>query len=341
LRGGVSLDNSGSKALGRGQLSANLALDNPLGLNDIVSTSLNTNLEQPTCTHRSQSASTNYSVPWGYTLLSLSASESRFAQYVQGTTVKFLSSGRSSSAEGRLQYTAWRTASSRMGLYGSIPTRRAVSYLDDVEVLVQRRRTTSLETGISYRHLFESSSFELDAGLRRGMPWRGAQEDFATAADGGLTLRPKVATLSAAWATDLTLAGTKFQYSGNLRGQHTRSTTLSIDQISIGGRGSVRGFDGDAVLIAESGLVLRKEISTAAKVADGIDGTAFVGLDWGRVWGPSDSLLAGNRLAGIAIGLRGRRGLLQFETTVATPLYRPAGFHSRRFNVYGTVTRAF
>lgn len=127
LRGGATLDNSGSASLGRTQLSANVAFDNPLGLNDVVTASLNTNAEQPTATHRSQSASVSYSVPWGYNLLTLNASNSRFAQYVQGTTVRFLSSGRSQSAEARLQRTVLRTASTRVGIYGAVSTRRAIS----------------------------------------------------------------------------------------------------------------------------------------------------------------------------------------------------------------------
>jgi len=341
LRGGVTLDNSGGASLGRTLLSANAAFDNPLGLNDVVTASLNTNAEQPTGTHRSQSASVSYSVPWGYNLLTLNASTSRFAQYVQGTTVRFLSSGRSRSAEARLQRTVLRTASTKVGLYGAVSNRRATSYLDDVEVVIQRRRTTSVETGVSYKHLFEKSSLELDAGLRRGMPWQGAQEDFETARDGGLTLRPRIWTLAAAYAADLKLAGRPVQYSANLRGQHTRDTTLSVDQMAIGGRASVRGFDGDAVLLAESGFTLRNEFTTPVKLWDGVDTTAMLAIDYGRVWGPSDILLTGKRLAGLALGLKGRRGATQFEATLATPLAHPDGFATRDLSLYLSLTQGF
>lgn len=128
LRGGITLDNSGGASLGRAQLAANLSLDNPTGLNDVLSLGLNSNAQDPTGTHRSQSATVNYSIPWGYNLLSLSASTSRFAQYVQGTTVRFLSSGASQSAEARLQRTVWRDASSKVGVYAALSTRRAESW---------------------------------------------------------------------------------------------------------------------------------------------------------------------------------------------------------------------
>jgi hemolysin activation/secretion protein len=340
-RVGISIDNSGSPALGRTQLAANLAFENPAGLNDILSASFNTNAEQPTSTHRSQSASVNYSVPWGYSLLTLSASNSRFAQNVQGTTVRFLSSGRSQSAEARLQHTLWRSSSAKLGVYGSISTRRAISYLDDVEIIVQRRRTTNVETGISYRQLFESSTIDLDLGLKRGVPWHRAQDDFITAADGGLTLRPKIFAINAAYATDFTLAQRHYQYSSTLRGQHTKNTTLSVDQISIGGRSSVRGFDGDSVLLAENGLVLRNEVSTPLKTLNSVETAAYLAVDYGRVWGPSDFALVGKRLIGLALGLKGRWRATNFNAALSTPLSLPEGFSSSRLNVYLSATQSF
>ena len=158
--------------------------------------------------------------------------------------------------------------------------------------------------GINYKQLFEKSGLEFDVGYRRGVPWQGAQEDFATAAEGGLTLRPGIWTVNSSYAIDFSLAGRPIQYSANLRGQHTKNTTLSVDQIAIGGRSSVRGFDGDAVLLAENGVVLRNELNTPVKLWDGLDTAALFAIDYGRVWGPSDILLTGRKLVGLALGLQ-------------------------------------
>lgn len=341
LRGGVTLDNSGSPALGRVQLQANLAFDNPLGLNDMVTVGLASNARQPTASHRSQSANFGYTIPWGYNLLSVNASRSRFAEYVQGTTVRFLSSGTSESVDAKLSRILWRTASSKFGVYGTVSTRRSFSYLDDTEVTIQRRRTTNFETGVNYKHLFARSSFEGELAYRRGMPWQDAQQDLVTAEDGGLTLRPKLVMLNASFTRDLQLAGRGIQYAATLSGQHTNNTTLSADQISIGGRFSVRGFDGQAVLLAESGFVIRNDFTTPLKLWEGIETTGLLAFDYGRVWGPSDILLAGKKLAGMALGLKGRWRMTQFNLTLATPLYRPEGFTSRRLNFYLTLTQSF
>ncbi len=69
LHGALTVDDFGTEALGRPELSTALSIDNPLGLNDILSFTGNTNLEDPGPTHRSQSGGVSYSIPWGYALL--------------------------------------------------------------------------------------------------------------------------------------------------------------------------------------------------------------------------------------------------------------------------------
>jgi hemolysin activation/secretion protein len=340
LRGGATLDNSGSESLGRTQLSAYLTLDNPLGLNDILSLSATTNAENPGADHRSQSFAANYSIPFGYTTASFSKSHSRFAQIVQGTTARFLSSGESSSDEFRWHHTALRTSSAKFGLYAAVSSRRAKSFLEDVELIVQRRRTTNIETGVTYRQLIGNASLDLEAGYRRGMPWRDAQE-YPVAVANGLTLRPRIWFLSAGYSQPFTLGTQSFHYSAAVRAQHTGNTTLSVDQIAIGGRYSVRGFDGDAVLLAENGFYLRNDFFMPVRLIDGIDSQAYLGVDIGRVWGPSDINLLGNKLAGAAIGLRSRWKALQIDVALATPLYKPAGFQTRHINPYVALTYAF
>jgi hemolysin activation/secretion protein len=341
LRGGLTIDNSGGPVLGRAQLSGNVALDNPTGLNDVLSANVITNAERPSQSHRSQSLSVSYSVPWGYNLLTLNASDSRFAQYVQGTTTRFLSSGRSSIAQLKLQRTVWRSASTKVGVYADVSTRRAVSFLDDVEVIVQRRHTTNAEAGISYEQLFERSSLNFDLSTRRGVPWQGAQDDFDSAAQGGLTLRPKIWMVDGAWTSAFSLAARPVQFSTSVHGQFTKDTTLSIDQMSIGGRGTVRGFDGDVALLAENGVVVRNELATPLQLWGGVDSSAYVAADWGRVWGPSDVLLVGHQLAGVAVGLRGRWHSYVFDAAVARPISRPQGFASSNACLYVSLTRTF
>ncbi|MFB9246261.1 ShlB/FhaC/HecB family hemolysin secretion/activation protein [Massilia antarctica] len=334
----VSLDNSGSVALGRAQLSGSLSLDNAAGLNDIFSLSGNINAQQPKRDHRSTSLSANYSIPWDYHSFSVSRSSSRFAQFVQGTTARFLSSGSSSTAEAKWNYLAWRSGSAKAGVYAAISTRRARSFLDDVELVVQRRRTTSAQGGLTLKQYLGQGLLDLDLGYRQGIGLGSAEADYPSAAGGGLTLRPRIVSFNASYSQPFKLAERALQYSASLRLQKTGDMTLSADQISIGGRYSVRGFDGDSVLLAESGAILRQDVSTGLPSFAGIDSSAFIALDAGKVWGPSAAGLVGDTLAGFAAGLRGRWKSLVFDISLATPLSKPQRFKTRTVTPYVSVT---
>jgi len=346
IRGGVTLDNSGSATLGRTQLSASVALDNVLGVNDIASLSINSNAEHPQAEHRSQSAAFNYSVPLGYSSFSASTSHSRFAQVVQLTTTRTLSSGSSDSAGLRWDHIAWRTASAKTGVYADLSTRKARSFIDDVELLVQRRRTTFIETGASFRQIYaDGSNLDVSVGYRRGMPWLDAQDDFPVEA-GGITLRPHIWTLNASLNVPFkspalgAMDERMWQFNTSVHAQSTSDRSLSIDQMAIGNRGTVRGFDGDVVLIAESGYTVRNELSTAIQWA-GADASVYAGVDFGRVWGPSDVNLVGRFLAGAAVGMRGKWRRTQFDLALAGPLHKPEGFRTAELNPYASVTVAF
>lgn len=328
-RASATLDNSGSEALGRAQLSGSLSLDNAAGLNDILSLSSNINAQQPKRDHRSYSFSANYSIPWDYHSFSVAHSSSRFAQFVQGTTARFLSSGSSSTAEARWSYLAWRSASAKAGVYAALSTRRAQSFLDDVELVVQRRRTTSATGGATLKQYIGQGVLDLDLGYRAGIGLGSAEDDYPSAAEGGLTLRPRIFSLNASYSQPFKVAGRPLQYSASLRMQKTSDMTLSADQISIGGRYSVRGFDGDSVLLAESGAILRNDLSTGLPSIAGIDSSAFVALDAGKVSGASAAGLVGDTLVGFAAGVRGRWKDLVFDASLAIPVSKPERFKTR------------
>jgi hemolysin activation/secretion protein len=343
LRGGVTLDNSGSAALGRTNASVNASLDNPAGLNDIVNLSVNSNAERPTARQKSQSTSLFYSIPYGYNLFTVSSSASTFAQTVQGTTARFVSSGTSQNFEGRWAATVWRTSSTKSAVFVALSTRRARSYLDDVEILVQQRRLSNVEFGLQHKQLIGEITLDLELSHRRPGSFRGPQEDLSTAATGGLTLKPHLSFLNAELSAPIDVAGMKVRYDARFRLQTTSSNTLASDQFSIGSRGTVRGFDGDAVLQAEKGWFLRNEWSTAVPwgASLGVQSAAYLALDAGRVAGPSAQLLVGRQLTGTAAGIRGRWQSVSFDAAIATPIHQPSQFRSRKLNPYVTATWAF
>jgi hemolysin activation/secretion protein len=88
----------------------------------------------------------------------------------------------------------------------------------------------------------------------------------------------------------------------------------------------VRGFDGEATLAADSGWLMRHDLGW--QIQSAVEG--YFGLDHGRVSGPSSVLLAGTKLTGMVLGLRGAvgrgSGLWGYDVFVGRPLSQPEGF---------------
>lgn len=350
LRGDFTFDNSGSPALGRPQSNANLAFDNPLGLNDVISASINSSLKDLAADHRSQSLAISYSIPWGYNLFSFSANTKRFAQRIQLDTADVVSSGRSQVMELRWDRILWRNQSSKLGVFAGVSTRRSSGFLDDVELLVQNRRNSFAMLGFHHKHLFRKASLDTELSVRKGMGWFRAEPDYDPQISQGLTLRPQIwngrVTLDVPDLLNRRASAQPGQaiYPVGLRSslswQYTKDTTLTLDQFSIDSRGSVRGFDGSATLQAESGFAWRNELTTLLEIG-GLPAIGYVAVDLGRVWGPSGDQLIGKYLAGAALGVRSQWRQFNFDVALAMPLAKPSGFRSAKLSPYLKLSYVF
>ncbi len=75
--------------------------------------------------------------------------------------------------------------------------------------------------------------------------------------------------------------------------------------------------------MAERGWLLRNDLGLAL----GNSGQElYAGLDHGEVSGPSAEFLAGRRLTGAVLGLRGSLGAMSYDVFVGRPLEKPEGF---------------
>lgn len=109
-------------------------------------------------------------------------------------------------------------------------------------------------------------------------------------------------------------ASQNLRYNASLRLQDNTTPLTPQDRFAIGGRYTVRGFDGESSLPAERGILLRNDLSLAL----GSSGQeAYAGLDYGEVSGPSSELLVGKYLCGAVVGMRG-----SIKKTAIRPLRR-------------------
>ncbi len=323
----VTADDAGSKSTGKYQGSATLSLDNPLGLSDLFYATLNHDLgdssKQGYGTH---GGAVHYSVPYGYWTLAANSGNSRYFQSIAGLSQTYTYSGTSENNDVKLSRLVYRDAVRKTTLSAKAWQRKSNNYIDDTEVEVQRRVMGGWELGVGHKEFIGQITVEGNLNYKFGTSDFGAMPAPEEAFDEG-TAQFGITTFDANVSLPFQLMGRQLRYSGALRVQDNRTRLIAQDRFSIGGRYSVRGFDGDTSLAAERGWSLRNDLSTSIEHGWGIGvQQIYLGVDFGEVSGRGAETLLGNTLAGAVVGLRGTIKKLQYEIFVGSPISKPAGF---------------
>ncbi|WP_174258322.1 ShlB/FhaC/HecB family hemolysin secretion/activation protein [Variovorax sp. PBL-H6] len=323
LRTTLSLDDSGTHATGKRQAGATLAWDNPLGLNDLFYVSLNHDaFNHPGQGTRGQTV--HYSLPWGYWLASATASQGKYHQSVHGAYETYVYAGESASAEVKVSRLIYRDQRRKTTLALRAFRRSAHNFVDDEEIWVEQRATAGWELGLAHREFIGEATLDANLAGRRGTGAFGAlhapEENFG---DG--TARVRIATAELGVNAPFQLGAQKLRYSGLWRAQWSPGALTPQDRFGIGGRYTVRGFDGESSLLGDRGWLLRNDVGWAV----GESGAElYLGIDHGQVAGPSTRQLEGRHLSGGVIGLRGARMGLSYDFFVGAPIDKPEGFRT-------------
>jgi hemolysin activation/secretion protein len=150
VRLGVTLDDSGSQGTGRIQAGTTLSLDNLLTWNDLFYA----NLGQAAFDgdrKGTRNYTVHYDVPYGYWQLGATASAYNYHQTVAGYVQDYVYSGTSHNADVRLSRLLYRNATIKAGAYVRAWERDSNNFIDDTEILVQRRRQGGWEAGFTYK----------------------------------------------------------------------------------------------------------------------------------------------------------------------------------------------
>ncbi|MEJ8856666.1 ShlB/FhaC/HecB family hemolysin secretion/activation protein [Variovorax robiniae] len=334
LRTTLSLDDSGTKATGQNQTGATVAWDGPLGLDDLAYVSLN----HDAFNHKGSGTygqTLHYSIPYGDWLLGATASRNGYHQTVAGLTQSYIYSGESRNAEVRLSRLLYRDAKRKTTAALRVQRRSSTSDIDDTEIEIQRRVVSSWEASLNHKEYIGEATLEGTLAWRQGFKDFGALAAPEEAFDEG-TSRFRLATAEVSANVPFSLGGQKLRYSGLWRAQWNRTNLAPLDRFAIGGRYTVRGFDGESTLLGDRGFLIRNDLGLAI----GQTGAElYVGMGYGQVGGRSTQQLIGTHLAGAVLGVRGEVKAagtqLTYDVFVGTPISKPEGFRT------GKVTAGF
>ena len=319
----LSADDSGTRSTGTYQGGITVSLDNPAGLHDLFYTTLNRNLpgDSPPGTHGTKGYALHYSIPYGYWQANVQANDYRYHQTVAGASQDYIYRGTSTNTELKLARLVYRDAVRKTSLSLRAYQRRSRNYIDDTEVEVQRRRMGGFAAGIQHKEFIGNSTLEA------GLTWKVGASAFGTLPApeeqfGEGTARPRIFNADISLNVPL---GQTVVFQSALRRQWNRTPLVPQDRFAIGGRYTVRGFDGESSLSAERGTLLRNDLIWTVP---GTSQQLYLALDHGVVSGPGAARLLGTRLSGAAVGWRGQLGRLQADVFAGRPVRMPDGFRT-------------
>ena len=332
VHGSISIDNSGLESTGVYQGSFTASLDQAFRANDTLTMSLSGDLSGAGSIKGTRAASLNYVIPHGKNTFSLSFSKSRYHQTIQSNPYDFTYSGKSTTMKAKWNHVWSRTQREKRAFDISISTRHNHRFINDMELPVQALRTTSMELGISNRTYIGNATLYSRLGFQWGIGALGAQaEHKASVAMGGPTSRYHMWLVDVDYRKPFIMGHRPASFTSSFHGQWVQGgkRVYSVDTINIGNRYSVYGFDGEYTLMGDSGWYIRNEVSS---VIPRLNTEVYFGIDVGAVYGKSTESLVGKSIAGTALGIRGNYASgLMVDAFVSTPLYKPQGYHTKKF----------
>jgi hemolysin activation/secretion protein len=323
FRVNLSLNDSGSESTGKYQCSFTFSYDNFLTLNDIFYITFNKDLGGGAPGNRgSRGHSIHYSIPLGYWSVAMTSNNNEYYQTIVGANQNYIYSGDSTSQHITLSRVMYRNAVRKTTLSIKGGVRTSKNHINDTEILVQRRRTFGLNLGLQHQEFIKNATLNVSLNYRRGYKGYGALDAPEEAFNEG-TARPDILTSQIQLHLPFTFKKQFLSYSTFLSIQTEGTRLVPQDKFSIGGRYTVRGFDGKSQLSAERGWLLRNDLTLRlGKTGQNL----YLGVDYGSVSGRSSNTLSGKELGGAVIGLKGHYKMLSYDVFIGKPLLKPNKF---------------
>lgn len=337
VRISFNADDSGSHATGRYQGGVTLSVDNPLGLSDLFYVNYNHDLGSKDSTvdidgNRTGSGthgySLHYSVPVGNWLIAFNHNYYRYHQAIAGYDQNYDYNGSSENTDLGITRMIYRNSHRKIDVSARIWRRKSHNYIDDAEIEVQRRHTAGWAIGLNHQEYLGNAILNLSAGYKRGTgadhSLRAAEEEF-----GEGTSRMEIITLDASLMKPFRVGKYNFSYDTSFHGQWNKTPLITQDQVSIGGRYTVRGFDGELTLMGEQGWYWNNNLNWQYLPGHQV----YAGIDVGHITGRTSEMQLGKTLAGTVLGFKGQikaGGNWYYDVFMGKPIYKPQHFRTDR-----------
>ncbi len=283
--GYFTYDNKGQDSTGRNQAALGLSLDNPFGLNDLISLSYNRSLPFRINHTDSYSGSAMYIVPLGYNTFNFSASRSEYDSTIQTDFNNLLSHGETTTFSGKIDTLLHRGLNNQFRMNAGITAKETEAFLEGVKLGVSSRKLSVLDLGLSYSDLALSGLVNLNVGYSKGLKIFNALEDASNLPNDAPKAQFDKMTYGISYLKGFNWLSQSLSFSSSFSGQQAFDPLYGSEQFSIGSLYSVRGFNQNS-LSGDHGYAFKNDL-TLNKSYDfngtSIFGRYVLGLDYGKV----------------------------------------------------------
>ncbi|EKK7715026.1 ShlB/FhaC/HecB family hemolysin secretion/activation protein [Cronobacter dublinensis] len=325
---GAWADDSGSKYTGRYQSGLAFYLDNLTSLNDMFYAAYGGGLKNQDG-RRSDNVSAFYSLPWGYWQLELYASKYRYTQTIHNGAFSYLYSGIEKYRSAQLSRVIYRSSSQKTTLALKAFRRDSTYLLNDVEIDVQRRKTSNWKLSLEHLAYLPFGQVKAALGYQKAAHWFNAQED-AEEEVGNADPQARIITLGVDGTFPFRVGALSMSYEPHFMSQTSPDRLTQPDKFTIGNRWTVRGFDGETTIYADKGWYLRNDINLNLPQWGA---QPYAGVDYGEVKGSKNDYWSGKHIAGAVLGVRGVKGKFGYDLFAGVPLLKPEDMHTSPFTL--------
>ena len=337
-------DNYGTRTTGRDQLGVSASYDDLFGLNEFYSFSKRNTIPYRDRNQQAGSNSYLFSIPYGYTTLTMGVSESNYNSTLNTAGgVKLQLEGDNRSYFTSLDQVVYRNQDSKLNLTGTLTQKSSTNYIASQKLAVSSRRLTVFDIGLNYSTLMGGGSANLGAGYSKGLKWFNALEDLSALPGSIPHAQFSKLTASAGYMRPFSVVRRDFTFSTQATGQFGLDTLYGSEQMSAGGIYSVRGFY-DTTLLNDHGISVRNDLTLLQTLATirglPVSFRPYVALDGGTVWGRAPKSPSGT-LIGAAVGFSMAYGPASFDVYTGKPISAPDDIDKEGFNTFGRFAVTF
>ncbi|BBR59206.1 MULTISPECIES: ShlB/FhaC/HecB family hemolysin secretion/activation protein [unclassified Klebsiella] len=336
LSGSVSVDNSGQKSTGVGQINAGLNGNNLLGLADRWfiyggRSSAFSNAKD------AQNFAAGVSVPYGYSLLDYSYSWNNYLSTIEHNGYLWRSSGDTETHRVNLSRVLFRNGDIKTGVSLGLSHRINHNYLDDILLQSSSRKLTSLLFGLNHTQKMWGGVGTFNPTFSRGMPWLDAERDGSKNGD-----LPKAQFRK--WSLNASFqrpVADNLWWLASVYGQWSPDRLYGSERMTLGGESSVRGFKEQSIS-GDNGAYWRNELSYTLFTLPVIGQvSALAAVDGGWLHSNRLDAYAAGTLWGTAAGLSTTNRWVSTSFTVGLPLDYPHWLEPDHVSIYYRVAVAF